>query len=146
MAKQSPAAQNPSPSELPSTLRRSAAKAQRTYRETLVSAEAEYGNDEARSHRVAWGAVKHSYEKAGDHWEAKDRKGPSDDQSARPSGPAKRDRPLPTEEGVDARASKAHLLGLAGRLEVRGRSRMTKDELVDAIKRANRHATAEARS
>ena len=144
MAKRTSAKTSSSGPDVPSTLRRSPEKAQRTYEETLASAEREYG-DEARAHRVAWGAVKHSYEKAGDHWEPKDRKGPSDDQSARPSGPAKRDRPLPSDEGVDARASKVHLLDLAARLEVRGRTRMTKDELVDAIKKANRRATAAAR-
>ncbi|MCU4187001.1 ChaB family protein [Acidiferrimicrobium sp. IK] len=142
MAKNSP--NKKATPDVPSTLRRSPAKAQRTYEETLESAEDQYG-DEARAHRVAWGAVKHSYEKTGDHWEAKDRKGPSDAQSARPSGRAKRDRPLPTAEGVDANASKAHLLDVAARLEVRGRTRMTKDQLVDAIKRANRRQTAAAR-
>jgi hypothetical protein len=39
---------------------------------------------------------------------------------------------------------KAHLLDLARRLDVRGRSRMTKPQLVDALQRANDRATAEA--
>jgi hypothetical protein len=34
---------------------------------------------------------------------------------------------------------------VAGRLGIPGRSKMTKDELVDAIKKANRKATAKAR-
>ncbi len=129
---------------MPSTLRRSPPKARRTYEDTLRSAEGEYG-DEARAHRVAWSAVKHSYEKIGDHWEAKGARGPSDDQAARPPGAAKRDRPVPTDEGVDARATKAHLLQVARRLGIRGRTRMDKQGLVDAIKEANRRATSAAR-
>ena len=143
MAKTS-GSKKPPASEVPSTLRRSPAKAQRTYAETLASAEDEY-SDEGRAHRVAWGAVKHSFEKTGDHWEPKGHKGPSDDQAARPSGKGKRDRPVPTDEGVDSRASKAHLNDVASRLEVKGRSRMTKDQLVEAIKKANRRQTSAAR-
>jgi cation transport regulator ChaB len=57
--------------ELPSTLARSPKKAQATYEKTLEAAEHEYGGDEARAHRVAWGAVKHGFEKVGDRWEPK---------------------------------------------------------------------------
>jgi hypothetical protein len=46
---------------------------------------------------------------------------------------------------VDARASKDHLLELARRLGVRGRSSMTKEELATAVRRANDRATAKAR-
>jgi len=46
---------------------------------------------------------------------------------------------------VDANASKAHLMDLAKRLDVSGRSRITKDELVSAIKKANNRKTAKAR-
>ena len=130
--------------ELPSTLKRSPAKAQRTFRRTLESAEAEYDGDEERAHRVAYGALKHSFEKVGDHWEAKERRGPSDAQSEQ-SGEAALTRPKPSAEGVDANASKAHLLDVAKRLGVTGRTRMTKDELVEAIMKANRRATAKAR-
>jgi hypothetical protein len=42
-------------------------------------------------------------------------------------------------------ASRKHLLGVVRRLGVTGRSRMTKAELVEAIKRANRRETAAAR-
>ena len=130
--------------DLPSTLQRSPAKAQRTYKKALQAAEEEYCGDEERAHRTAYGAVKHSFEKVGDHWEPKDETGPSDAQ-AEQSGAAARDRPKPTAEGVDANASKAHLLEVARRLDVGGRSRMTKDELVEAIKGANRRRTAQAR-
>lgn len=56
---------------LPSTLERSPKKAQDTYEETLEHAEQEYPGDEERAHRVAWGSVKRSFEKVGDHWEPK---------------------------------------------------------------------------
>lgn len=125
---------------LPSTLKRSSAKAQATYIHTLEAAEETHGDGEA-AHRIAFGALKHSFEKVGDHWEAKDERGPSDDQDAK-TGRDARERPAPTAEGVNARATKAHLLEVARRLEVRGRSTMTKAELVDAIAAANRRASA----
>jgi hypothetical protein len=46
---------------------------------------------------------------------------------------------------VDANASKAHLLDIAKRLDIPRRTRMTKDELIDEIKRANRRETAAKR-
>ncbi|ROT33227.1 ChaB family protein [Micromonospora sp. HM5-17] len=125
---------------LPSTVRRSSDKAQRTWAKTHDSAVETYGEGE-RSHRTAFAALKHSFEKVGDHWEPKGRKGPSDPQAAG-GGPARR---TPTASGVDANAPKAHLLEVAKRLEVRGRSRMTKAELVGAIQKANNRRTAEAR-
>lgn len=121
--------------ELPSTLRRSSAKAQRTFAKAHDAAAEQYGS-EGRAHRVAYAAVKHSYEKVGDHWEAKEQKGPSDKHAERGG----LNNPVPTEEGVDANASKNHLLDIARRLDVRGRSTMTKSELVDAIKKSNRRA------
>jgi len=85
--------------------------------------------------------VKHEYEKVGDHWERKAESGPSDDRAAQ-RGP---DGDGDTAGGVDANASKAHLLDLAKRLDVSGRSRMTKAELVDALQRANAKQTRRAR-
>ena len=126
-------------SELPSTLQKSDAKAQRTFAKAHDSAADEYGEGE-RAHRVAYSALKHSYEKVGDHWEAKDEKGPSD-QRARSGGP---DAKGATAEGVDANASKKHLYELATRLGVEGRSKMTKDELVTALQKANDRASAKA--
>ena len=125
--------------DVPSTLERSPKKAQDTYVETLDSAEESYGKGQ-RAARTAWSAVKHSYEKVGDHWEPKDEKGPSDE-GAEQGGPGDHD----TKGGVDANASKEHLLDVARRLEVRGRSSMTKDELVDAIGKANDRETRKAR-
>ncbi len=121
--------------ELPSTLRRSNSKAQRTFAKAHDAAAEQYGSEE-RAHRVAYAAVKHSFEKVGDHWEAKDEKGPSDARAERGG----LNNPLPSQEGVDANASKKHLLEIARRLEVRGRSTMTKAELVEAIKKSNRRA------
>lgn len=126
-------------SDLPSTLRRSASAARETWRKTHDSAVASYGEGE-RAHRTAYAALKHSFEKVEDHWEPKARRGPSDAQAAR-STPASQ-RGGRTAGGVDANAPKSHLLDLARRLEIRGRSRMTKGELVDAIGAANRRATA----
>jgi cation transport regulator ChaB len=125
--------------DLPSTIERSDEHAQDIYSETLDSAEQTYGDGE-RAHRTAYAALKHSYEKVGDHWEPKDEKGPSDE-GAEQGGPGRHD----TKGGVDANASKAHLLELAKRLDVSGRSSMTKDELVDAIQKANATATRRAR-
>jgi cation transport regulator ChaB len=57
-------------SELPSTLKKSDTKAQRTFAKAHDSAVESYGEGQ-RAHRVAYAALKHSYEKVGDHWEAK---------------------------------------------------------------------------
>ena len=127
---------------LPSTLRRSADKAQRTWEKTHDSAVETYGEGE-RAHRTAFAAVKNKFEKVGDHWEPKGggRKGPSDEQAAG-GGPARR---APTAGGVDANAPKDHLMQVAKKLDVKGRSRMTKSELVSAIQKQNNRKTAEAR-
>jgi hypothetical protein len=127
---------------LPSTLARSPKKAQETYIHTLESAEKTHGDGEA-AHRIALASLKHSFEKVGDHWEAKRRKGPSDRQDAK-RGRAARESHLPTAGGVDAFASKAHLLEVAKRLDVKGRTRMSKGELVKAIDKANRASTAKS--
>ncbi|WP_138731593.1 ChaB family protein [Modestobacter excelsi] len=125
--------------EIPSTLQRSDEKAQRTFAKAHDSAAESYG-DEQRANQVAWAAVKHTHEKVGDHWEPKDHKGPSDPQA---EGGAGTDRE--TYGGVDASATKEHLMDLARRLDVHGRSSMTKDELVEAIRKANDRETAAAR-
>jgi len=131
--------------DLPSTLERSPKKAQRTYVETLESAEDTYPGDEARAHRTAWSAVKHSFEKTGDHWEPKDHKGPSDPQSAL-SGVAARKGTGRSYGGVDAEGStKAELMEKAKAAGIAGRSKMDKDELADALRKSNDRETAEAR-
>ncbi len=130
----------PRQDELPSTLQRSDAKAQRTFAKAHDSAAQEYGEGE-RAHRTAYGALKHSYEKVGDHWEPKDSKGPSDEHAAEGGQHSRK----PTKGGVDANASKAHLMDIARELDISGRSTMNKDELVDAIEKANDRATSRAR-
>ena len=127
-------------SELPSTLRKSDAKAQRTFAKVHDAAAKQYGEGE-RAHRVAYDALKHTYEKIGDHWERKPEKGPSDAR-ARSGGPNPKGK---SAEGVNANASKKHLVEVARRLDISGRSTMTKDELVTAIKKANRRASARNR-
>ena len=129
----------PDAEELPGTLRRSDAKAQRTFAEAHDSAAEQYG-DERRAHRVAFAAVKRTYEKVGDRWEAKDRPGPSDRRAE-----AGRDSGESSAGGVDANAPKRHLLAVARRLEITGRSTMTKDQLVEAIQKENDRRTAQAR-
>ncbi len=130
----------PASEELPSTLERSPKHAQDIWSKAHDAAVKEYGEGE-RAHRTAFSALKHEYEKIGDHWEKKDHAGPSDAKAA-----GGRSSSAKTEEGVDANASKSHLLDVAKRLDISGRTRMTKDELVDAIKKANRKATAAKRS
>jgi hypothetical protein len=133
----------PAKDELPSTLQRSPKKAQRTWSKAHDSAVKEYGEGE-RAHRTAYSALKHSFEKVGDHWESKDSKGPSDEQAAK--GGAKARRGGKTAGGVDANASKSHLMNVAKKLDIRGRSSMNKGELVDAIKKANARETRKSRS
>jgi cation transport regulator ChaB len=127
-------------SELPSTLKKSDAKAQRTFAKAHDAAVKEYGEGE-RAHRVAYSALKHSYEKMGDRWEKKDKKGPSDER-ARSGGPNAKGE---TAEGVNANSTKKHLLDVARRLDISGRTTMSKDELVAAIKTANRRLTSRNR-
>ena len=126
------------PEELPETLKRSPAKAQRTFAKAHDAAAEQYGEGE-RAHRTAFAAVKRGFEKVGDHWEPKAEKGPSDEAAETPG------RGGQTAGGVDANASKAHLYDLAKRLDVEGRSRMSKDELVEALQKANAKATRASR-
>ena len=129
--------------ELPSTLERSEPHARALWAKTHDSAVQTYGEGE-RAHRTAFAALKHSYEKVGDHWERKARPGPSDEQAARSTAEGSATA-RPTAGGVDANASKRHLYELAQRLDVPGRSRMSKAQLVEALDKANRRETARAR-
>ncbi|GGV00482.1 hypothetical protein GCM10010182_17180 [Actinomadura cremea] len=128
--------------ELPDTIKRSDAKAQRTFAKAHDSAVEEYGEGR-RAHQVAYAALKHTHEKVGDRWEPKPggAKGPSDRQAE-----GGRDTSRKTAGGVDANASKAHLYDVAKRLDVSGRSNMSKNELVKAIEKANKSQTRKARS
>ncbi|MBV9198026.1 MAG: ChaB family protein [Solirubrobacterales bacterium] len=122
----------PKPEELPGTLQRSPAKAQRTFAKAHDSAAEQYG-DEERAHRVAYAAVKHSFEKRGDHWEPKDHKGPSD---PRAKDPRARENRGKSYGGVDYYGnSKQELYDRAKQLGISGRAKMSKGELAEAIAR-----------
>ncbi len=129
--------------DLPSTLERSAQKVQDAYLKTLESAEETYDGDEERAHRTAWSSVKHA-EKKGDHWELKDEKGPSDPQAAK-GGRAAREGKNQTAGGIDASKTKAELMDDAREAGIEGRSKMDKDELVEALQKHSRRETAKAR-
>lgn len=129
----------PKKSELPSTVARSSKKARRTFAKAHDSAVDEYGSGK-RAMRTAWSALKHTHEKVGDHWERKDKKGPSDAQA---EGGKNTNRE--TAGGVDANATKKHLYQIAKDLDVDGRSKMSKKELVKAIQKENDKRTRKAR-
>ena len=118
--------------DLPSTLQRSPAKVQRTFAKTLDSAEEQYDSDE-RAARTAWSAVKQVAEKKGDHWELKDEPSASDEGFDDSAG------------GVDRKKTKDELLADAREADIPGRSKMDKDELVEALDAHNRRETARAR-
>jgi cation transport regulator ChaB len=121
-------------SDLPGTLKRSPKKAQRTFVKAHDAAEEQY-EDPERAHRTAYAAVKHSFEKVGDHWEPKDEKGPSDPQAAK-SGRSARTGKGETFGGVDVEGNtKQELYERAKRAGVRGRSSMSKKELARALAR-----------
>jgi hypothetical protein len=125
----------PKSDELPGTLQRSNAKAQRTFAKAHDAGADEYGSG-GRAHRVAYAALKRSFEKVGDRWLPKKKSGPSDAHAERGG----LHNPIPSDEGVDANASKKHLLEIARKLDISGRSTMDKSQLVDAIKKYNRKA------
>jgi cation transport regulator ChaB len=122
----------PGREELPRTLKRSPAKARRTWIKTHDAAVEQYGEGE-RAHRTAFAALKHSYEKRDDRWTPKKRKGPSDPRSTKST----RDKRLGKGEtfgGLDYFGhTKAELYARAKTLGIEGRSRMSKRQLARAI-------------
>jgi hypothetical protein len=130
--------------DLPSTLERSPKKARETWKKAHDSAVESYGEGE-RAHRTAFAALKHSFEKVGDHWEPKDEKGPSDPRAKRRGAEARRGRGE-TFGGVDVEGhSKDELVDMARKTGVKGYSAMNKAELGRALARANDRSTARAR-
>ncbi len=124
---------------MPSTIKRSSPKAQRTWRKTHDHAVEEYGEGE-RAHRTAMAALKHSFEKVGDHWERKQggRRGPLDPRAAKGGAAARRGEGK-SFGGVDVEGhTKRELYQRARRLGVQGRSRMSKDDLAQAIAQKQR--------
>jgi hypothetical protein len=135
----------PAKDEIPSTLQRSPDKAQRTWSKAHDSAVESYGEGE-RAHRTAFAALKHTHQKVGDHWEPKEDAGPSDERAKGGVDPKTGRGPSgETAGGVNANASKRELLDQARRLDVRGRSSMNKEELVDALRKASNRKTRQAR-
>jgi hypothetical protein len=101
-----------------------------------------YGEGE-RAHRTAFAALKHTYEKVGDHWEAKGDKGPSDPRSEQPTREARKGKGE-TYGGIDFYGhTKKEFEERAKRLGITGYSHMRKDELVKKI--AQRERSDEAR-
>ncbi len=133
----------PAKEEMPSTIQRSGSKAQRTWGKAHDSAVETYGEGE-RAHRTAFSALKHSHEKVGDHWEPKEEKGPSDERAADPKA---RERSGGTSTGgVDVKGrTKDELMEQAKEMDISGRSRMNKQELAEAINKANTRESAKAR-
>jgi cation transport regulator ChaB len=126
----------PKQSELPSTLKKSSAKAQRTFAKAHDRAAERYGEGE-RAHRTAYAALKQTHERKGDRWVAKKEKGPSDPRSKQPTTAAKRAGRGKTYGGVDAEGNtKQELYERARRLGIDGRSKMSKPELARAIAQA----------
>jgi cation transport regulator ChaB len=124
----------PGREDMPGTIKRSPKKAHETYEKVHDSAVKEYGEGE-RAHRTAFAALKHSFEKVGDHWEPKDHKGPSDPRSTK-STRAKREGKGETFGGVDLYGhTKEELYDRAKKLGIEGRSHMDKKELARAIAR-----------
>lgn len=129
--------------ELPSTLARSPEEAKRTWVHTLKSARESYGEGE-RARRTAFSALKHSFEKVGDHWEQKAEKGPSDPQAARgpDDGSAEGGE---TYAGVDVVGhTRAELFDQARSIEAKVTTRMKKVEVAEAI--VKRQRTLDARA
>ncbi len=125
----------PTQDEVPETVKRSSAKAQRTWEKAHDSAVDSYGEGE-RAHRTAYAALKHTHERKGDRWVAKEKKGPSDPRSKQKSPEDKRAGRGETFGGVDVyQNSKEELYERARKLDIRGRSKMSKEDLARAIAR-----------
>ncbi len=122
----------PKSEELPSTLQRSSKEAQETYAKAHDSAVETYGEGQ-RAHRTAYSALKHKFEKKGNRWVKKEEKGPS---GPRARNPRSREGTGRTSGGVDVEgSSRKELYERAADLDVQGRSRMSKEELAQAIAR-----------
>lgn len=114
---------------MPSTIRRSDARAQDIYVKTHDAAVEQYGEGE-RAHRTAFASLKHEYRKSGDRWVPKGHRGASD-----PQAEGNRFTHRMTAGGYDVgqAATLRELREEASELNIEGRSRMNKQELKDAI-------------
>ena len=128
---------------MPSTVRRSAAKAQRTWRKTHDAAVKDYGEGE-RAHRTAFAALEYTFERRGDRWMPKQSKGASVPRAKQPTA-ARRGKGK-TFGGVDYYGSSHDdLYDRAKRLGVKGRSAMTKAQLATAIAQRQKARSLAAR-
>jgi ChaB/Rho termination factor, N-terminal domain len=119
--------------DLPSTLRRSSKEVQHKWSVIHDAAVEQYGEGE-RAHRTAFARLKDTHERRGDRWVEKKRRGPSDPRAAQPTTAARRAGRGKTYGGVSAyQNTKKDLYERARKLDVEGRSRMSKDELAEAI-------------
>lgn len=123
--------------EMPDTVARSDKHARETWKKTHDSAVEQYGEGE-RAHRTAFASLKHTYEKKGDRWVPKHHKGPSDPRSTKSTEEARRGAGE-TFGGIDFFGhTKQEFLERARELDIRGRSRMDKRELAQAIAKRER--------
>ncbi len=127
----------PKQSELPRPVRKSSEEAQRTYAKAHDSAVETYGEGE-RAHRTAYSSLKHKFEKKDDRWVKKDQKGPSDPRAKDPNARKRSGQKDGTRTfgGVDVEGNtKQELYERAKRTGVEGRSRMSKEDLAEALAR-----------
>lgn len=121
----------PGRTSMPAPVKRSPEDAQRTWEKAHDSAVETYGEGR-RAHQTAYAALKHKYQKVGDHWEPKGSRGPSDPRARSPRGSGGH-----SHGGVDELgSSRQELMDRARRLGIRGRTGMRKHELAEAVSRA----------
>lgn len=117
----------PGRQELPSTIERSNKRAQDIWIKTHDSAVESYGEGR-RAHMTAFASLKNEFEKVGDHWEPKEKRGPSDPGAKKPRGRGE------TFGGVDLYGhTRDELYERAKDLDISGRSKMSKEDLARAI-------------
>lgn len=107
--------------QIPRTIQRSDPHARHIWKKAHDSAVKTYGEGQ-RAHRVAYAALKHSYEKRGDRWVPKGGRGPSDPRAARGFREAG---DLPTAGGKVARTP----------AEARRKARQARREYAEAYRR-----------
>jgi cation transport regulator ChaB len=131
--------------DIPSTVKRSDEKAQRTWKETHDSAVEQYGEGE-RAHRTAFASLKHTYEKEGDRWVPKDEKGPSDPRSEQSTEDARAGKGE-TFGGIDYYGhTKKEFEQRAKSLGITGYSHLRKADLVKKIEQRERSQSSKPRS
>lgn len=120
--------------DLPRPIKNSSEKVQRTYKKALDNAHDEYA-DEKRAHRTAWSTVKQIAEKRGDKWVLKEDSGPSDTHEKMPRKKKQAEHGEPYG-GVDAAGNtRKELEGRAKKADIKGYSKMKKDELAKELAR-----------